>query len=95
MFLANLKTPEQDFSNWGSWAYIQGPTLNFVYFNNNLEKFTFIEFAKFTFTQQNYFTMLIFYQKTFSKCTQLVKNPPAMQETWIQSLGWEDPLEKG
>ena len=27
--------------------------------------------------------------------TQLVKNPPAMQETWVQSLGWEDPLEKG
>ena len=26
---------------------------------------------------------------------QLVKNPPAMQDTWIQSLGWEDPLEKG
>ena len=26
---------------------------------------------------------------------QLVKNPPAMQEAWIQSLGWEDPLEKG
>ena len=26
---------------------------------------------------------------------QLVKNPPAMRETWIQSLGWEDPLEKG
>ena len=24
---------------------------------------------------------------------QLVKNPPAMQETWVQSLGWEDPLE--
>ena len=23
------------------------------------------------------------------------KNPPAMQETWIQSLGWQDPLEKG
>ena len=27
--------------------------------------------------------------------TQLVKNPPAMWETWVQSLGWEDPLEKG
>jgi len=27
--------------------------------------------------------------------TQLVKNLPAMQETWVQSLGWEDPLEKG
>ena len=24
-----------------------------------------------------------------------VKNPPAMQKTWIQSLGWKDPLEKG
>ena len=26
---------------------------------------------------------------------QLVKKLPAMQETWIQSLGWEDPLEEG
>ena len=26
---------------------------------------------------------------------QLVKNPLAMLETWVQSLGWEDPLEKG
>ena len=25
---------------------------------------------------------------------QMVKNPPAMQETWVQSLGWEEPLEK-
>ena len=25
----------------------------------------------------------------------MAKNQPAMQETWIQSLGWEDPLEKG
>ena len=25
---------------------------------------------------------------------QLIKNLPAMQETWVQSLGWEDPLEK-
>ena len=25
---------------------------------------------------------------------QLVKNPPAMQETWVWSLGWEDPLEE-
>ena len=25
---------------------------------------------------------------------QPVKNPPAMWETWVQSLGWEDPLEK-
>ena len=26
---------------------------------------------------------------------QTVKNPPAMQETWVQSLVWEDPLEDG
>ena len=26
---------------------------------------------------------------------QLVKNLPAMQETWVRSLSWEDPLEKG
>ena len=25
----------------------------------------------------------------------MVKNPPAVQETWVRSLGWEDPLEKG
>ena len=30
-----------------------------------------------------------------SLVAQLVKNPPAMQETWVQSLGWDDPLEKG
>ena len=27
--------------------------------------------------------------------TQLVKNLPAMWETWVRSLGWEDSLEKG
>ena len=26
---------------------------------------------------------------------QLVKNQPAVRETWVRSLGWEDPLEKG
>ena len=30
-----------------------------------------------------------------SLVAQLVKNPPAMWETWVPSLGWEDPLEKG
>ena len=30
-----------------------------------------------------------------SLVTQTVKNMPAMLETWVQSLGWEDPLEKG
>ena len=30
-----------------------------------------------------------------SMVAHTVKNPPAMQETWVRSLGWEDPLEKG
>ena len=30
-----------------------------------------------------------------SLVAQLVKNPPAIRETWVQSLGWEDPLEEG
>ena len=42
----------------------------------------------------------IFFYDTFSSCrpslvAQLVKNPSAMWENWVQSLGWEDPLEKG
>ena len=30
-----------------------------------------------------------------SLVVQLVKNPPAMHEAWVQSLGWADPLKKG
>ena len=30
-----------------------------------------------------------------SPVAQPVKNPPTMWETWVRSLGWEDPLEKG
>ena len=30
-----------------------------------------------------------------SQVAQLVTNLPAMWETWVPSLGWEDPLEKG
>ena len=43
----------------------------------------------------------LFYSRTFlrtigaSLVAQMVKNLPAMEETWVQSLGWEDPLEKG
>ena len=34
------------------------------------------------------------YLKRTSLVAQMVKYLPAMQETWVQSLGWEDPLEK-
>ena len=30
-----------------------------------------------------------------SLVAQLLKKPPAMRETWVRSLGWEDPLQKG
>ena len=34
------------------------------------------------------------YIRHASLVAHLVKNLPAMQETWVRSLGWEDPLEK-
>ena len=36
-----------------------------------------------------------FFTTRASLVAQLVKNMPVMWETWVQSLGWEDPLEKG
>ena len=35
------------------------------------------------------------YKTGLTLVAQLVKNMPAMRETWVRSLGWEDPLEKG
>ena len=35
------------------------------------------------------------FQKRASLVVQMVKNPLAMWETWVRSLGWEDPLEEG
>ena len=37
---------------------------------------------------------MVDYTLRISLVAKTVKNPPAMQETWVQSLGWEDPLEK-
>ena len=36
-----------------------------------------------------------YYVSGASLIAQLLKNPPAMQETWVRFLGWEGPLEKG
>ena len=35
------------------------------------------------------------YPLQYSWVSIVVKNPPAVWETWVRSLGWEDPLEKG
>ena len=39
-------------------------------------------------------TSTVEFRNLASLVAQLVKNPPAMRETWVRSLGWEDPLEK-
>ena len=40
------------------------------------------------------FHLARYFASMASLVAQLVKNPPEMWETWVQSLGWEDPLEK-
>ena len=45
-------------------------------------------------TKEENFGMFFLGEKA-SLVAQLVTNLPAMQKTWVQSLGWEDPLEKG
>ena len=39
--------------------------------------------------------MIHIYITRASLVAQLVKNLPAIQETWVRSLGWQDPLEEG
>ena len=51
-----------------------------------LLKYIFIRYTESLYTPLSKWASLV---------VQLVKNPPTMQETWIRSLGWEDPVEKG
>ena len=44
-------------------------------------------------TFRNY--IYIYIHTWVSLVAQMVKNPPAVLETWVQSLGWQDPLEEG
>ena len=50
-----------------------------------------------TYTHTHILTELLasFFTTSYSLYAQIVKNLPAMKETWVQSLGPEDPLEKG
>ena len=45
--------------------------------------------------KENYMGLKITAGKHSSLVAQRLKCLPAMQETWVQSLGWEDPLKKG
>ena len=55
---------------------------------------TFVRTGAFSFCL-NYFKCPEFRHNRASPVAQLVKNPPAMQETWVWSLDWEYPLEEG
>ena len=52
-----------------------------------------------TLTSVKWHLIVVFICISLIICTslmaQMVKNPPAMRETWVQSLGWEEPLEDG
>ena len=48
-----------------------------------------------THTHVLYMYYIHIHTHTHTQVAQLVKNLPAMQETWVWSLGWEDTLEKG
>ena len=41
------------------------------------------------------YSVRTYIRKGTSLVAQMVKNPPVMQKTWVQFLGWEDTLEKG
>ena len=43
----------------------------------------------------NFFILMTVTPFSLPLVAQRVKNLPAMQETWVRSLGWEDPLEEG
>ena len=45
--------------------------------------------------RQKYFLSVIMFYFGASLVAHMVKNLPAVWETWVQSLGWEDPLEEG
>ena len=57
----------------------------------------YLQFKAFHFALHLHHARVFFWQIPLlwaSLVAQLVKNLPAMQETWVQSPGWEDPLEK-
>ena len=61
--------------------------------------FLYISFVSYNFTKLIYYVPVFFdgvYRIFWASLgAQVVKNPPAMWETWVRSLCWEDRLEKG
>ena len=57
------------------------------------ETIEYWSFRKFEIKKES--NLNVFSEVKASLIAQLVKNPPAMEETLVQFQGWEDPLEKG
>ena len=66
---------------------LRWPPLIFMYIFQDVST---VCFKNFFFSPNNLYD----YQSIAFFVAQLVENPPVMRETWVQSLGWEDPLEK-
>ena len=96
-------------TNWGNhgWGkeegageWVQWPpysvTLILKIGENKIWNFTFLN-KRFPSRNRLSILELVFHLYIYgaSLVVQTVKNPPAMQETWVWSLCWEDPLEKG
>ena len=60
-----------------------------------MDCFTFICKSLIVMEMDKNITEVYLHLFTISLVAQLVKNSPAVLEIWVQSLGWEDPLEKG
>ena len=83
----------------------QGSQSNIILNSASVLKFWKISHVQVFYIQQKYIQSPYQRKMTFIKpfslkikptlVAQTVKNPPAMWETWVRSLGWEEPLEKG
>ena len=62
--------------------------------NNNYSLKVYVSSTVYWLTDKRLFYLILIITLA-SLVAQTVKNPPAMRETWIRSLGWEDPLEEG
>ena len=71
--------------DWFNFLAVQG-TLKSLLYHHNLN-------ASILWLSASFMVLLSHLWASF--VAQLIKNPSAMQETWVQPLGWEDPLEKG
>ena len=74
-------------------------TGNAACLNRDICKFkTHTEFQRLSMGKKCEMSTVIFFKKNIAydnDWAQMVKNSPAVQETWVRSLGWEDPMEEG